>query len=156
MRDPSPRRVFLLVTYIPSLRLLESTVVGECVPNRLRPYADSVVRGDRTALVAHPWYCFPCRRLRGTSPNAASAPRQSQPFIALDWVCSFSCWHCLRMLIPHSVLATLLPTTLFSALDEGADAIAGESAAAASELVKDATTGILHISRGIAVILLVM
>ena len=61
------------------------------------------------------------------------------------------------MLITHrSVLATLLPTTLFSALDEGADALAGESAAAASELVKDATTGILHISRGIAVILLVM
>ncbi|RPD56828.1 hypothetical protein L226DRAFT_615691 [Lentinus tigrinus ALCF2SS1-7] len=52
------------------------------------------------------------------------------------------------------VLATLLPTALFSALDEGANA--AESAAAASEIVKDATIGILHISRGIAVILLVI
>ncbi len=55
-----------------------------------------------------------------------------------------------------SVLAIMLPTALFSTLDQGADSLAEESATAASELVSDATAGILHISRGIAVILLVV
>ncbi|TFK86140.1 hypothetical protein K466DRAFT_163357 [Polyporus arcularius HHB13444] len=54
------------------------------------------------------------------------------------------------------VLAIMLPTALFSTLDQGADTLAEDSATAASELVSDATAGILHISRGIAVILLVV
>ncbi|KAI0699516.1 hypothetical protein C8T65DRAFT_742494 [Cerioporus squamosus] len=72
-----------------------------------------------------------------------------------------------QMLHPHhanlnhsllliGILAILLPTALFSTLDQGADKVAEESATAASELVSDATAGILHISRGIAVILLVI
>ncbi|KAI0699515.1 hypothetical protein C8T65DRAFT_742493 [Cerioporus squamosus] len=56
------------------------------------------------------------------------------------------------------VLAILLPTALFSALDQGADTGAKEGATqtTASELVSDTTTAILQISRGIAIILLVV
>ncbi len=59
-----------------------------------------------------------------------------------------------------SVLATLLPTAFFAALDRGAAAtgtVAEAGAEVVSTLVNDHTRSqILRISRGIAIILLVM
>ena len=55
------------------------------------------------------------------------------------------------------MLATLLPTAFFAALDRGADSIAQAGTEAVSSIVNDTTRDhILRISRGIAVILLVM
>lgn len=63
-------------------------------------------------------------------------------------------------LTPLSVLATLLPTAFFAALDRGTNAPGTTTEAAAEAaftLVSDETRAqILHISRGLAVILLVM
>lgn len=55
-------------------------------------------------------------------------------------------------------MATLLPTAFFAALDRGVNAVAeGAGEAASDTLVNDATRAkILHISRGLAIILLVM
>lgn len=61
-------------------------------------------------------------------------------------------------LMKSSVLATLLPTAFFAALDRGANSVTAEGGAeVSSTLVTDAQrTEMLHISRGIGIILLVV
>ena len=55
------------------------------------------------------------------------------------------------------VLATLLPTAFFAALDRGVSAATAEAAEAVSAVVNDTTRGqILRMSRGMAVMLLVV
>lgn len=56
-----------------------------------------------------------------------------------------------------SVLATMLPTAFFAALDRGANAVTAAGSETGSSFVNDVTRGeILKMSRGIAIMLLVV